>query len=685
MPNSRLANTSLTEEASAFHLPGDLPDILRYLYVAYLLLIVIMGVPGNILIAIVHGRTKVKTTCDWFILFMSVTDCIVCMISPALHLRYELQIDFPWMKGALCGIELWVQLTAMLSSCHYLTAIAIDRYVKVCHSKLYAMKPKFAPYACLTSLVFSAVICLYPSVENFRNQRCGVFDPRGKHMESPIDSIIENANSDVQDIREATLQAARRSCPYLGEDEKEMAQYFHSDRPSAQQVNSQTKGLGTLCTENMPQEDNNGCANISYYTTNESACALSSAEFNNPIKEGKCLCPRMSKNKPSFIHDLATSNISPLEGSDNLFAWCENLFASTHGNYLPSYTLITKTHSQPIIWPHDSARKYRSSLEDPDCSRAKAENFISEKFGTSYDGGFEANIDIGNILYLPLTRSLSVSAFYRLQSNHPYKKHACCHDKHPILSTSASFDKLKHKHSQNIGFPKLNHGTYQVHSDLLTGLEDRIKVNECLVDGMGTQTEVNDPLTTDLSPVSDCNQFAYLADNVSHNSTREISLSSQHQLFLKFQDGSSDSNIASRNLLFQKANYHQNLVSLPEGSINDEDEVEEDMPTGSIIRKWRFHMYGRAKDIKNKRLRSSGKPVRRFVREKQGHQASAPTNPIIMYAIRYHSIPGRQADAFAGLRAMHDKRQYLREVKVEREKSLLHKLRVSITKLTCPS
>ncbi|GFN73724.1 histone-lysine N-methyltransferase SETMAR [Plakobranchus ocellatus] len=52
----------------------------------------------------------------------------------------------------------------------------------------------------------------------------------------------------------------------------------------------------------------------------------------------------------------------------------------------------------------------------------------------------------------------------------------------------------------------------------------------------------------------------------------------------------------------------------------------------------------------------------------RGHQASAHTNPIIMYAIRYHSIPGRQADAFAGLRAMHDKRQYLREVKFEREK-----------------
>ncbi|RUS89382.1 hypothetical protein EGW08_002902 [Elysia chlorotica] len=159
--------------------PVALPDPLRYVYVTYLLLILVIGVPGNILIALVYGRTKSKNTCDWFILFMSVTDCTVCLLSPLLHLRYELQINAPWMRGPLCGIEHWLQLTAMLSSCHYLTAIAIDRYVKICNSRLPTLTPKMAPYACLLSVISSALICVYPSLESFHSDACGMFDPRG--------------------------------------------------------------------------------------------------------------------------------------------------------------------------------------------------------------------------------------------------------------------------------------------------------------------------------------------------------------------------------------------------------------------------------------------------------------------------------------------------------------------------
>ncbi|GFR90246.1 orexin receptor type 2 [Elysia marginata] len=168
-----------SDHDNIMHNPVALPDPLRYLYVAYLLLIIFIGVPGNILIAVVYGRTKTKNTCDWFILFMSVTDCTVCILSPVLHLRYELMIDIPWMTGPLCGIEHWLQLTAMLSSCHYLTAIAIDRYVKICNSRLPTVKPKSAPYACVVSFVSSAVICIYPSIDSFQIDICGLFDPRG--------------------------------------------------------------------------------------------------------------------------------------------------------------------------------------------------------------------------------------------------------------------------------------------------------------------------------------------------------------------------------------------------------------------------------------------------------------------------------------------------------------------------
>ena len=171
---------SLSSDHGAFLLnPVALPDPLRYIYIIYLLLILFIGVPGNILIALVYGRTQTKNTCDWFILFMSVTDCTVCLLSPLLHLRYELQINVPWMSGTLCGMEHWLQLTAMLSSCHYLTAIALDRYVKICNSRLPTLTPKIAPYACLLSFISSAVICMYPSLDSFHSDACGMFDPRG--------------------------------------------------------------------------------------------------------------------------------------------------------------------------------------------------------------------------------------------------------------------------------------------------------------------------------------------------------------------------------------------------------------------------------------------------------------------------------------------------------------------------
>ncbi|XP_059158189.1 uncharacterized protein LOC131942370 [Physella acuta] len=147
-------------------------DWFSALYATYLILILVIGFPGNIVIAVVYGKTFPKTACDWLILTMGITDAIVCLFSPLLHLRSEFEADFPWLNGFWCGLDLWMQYTAMVASLIILDVIAVDRYIKICQPTLRSLTPTKARHVCVWSCVLGAIFSFYPTLDNFREDVC---------------------------------------------------------------------------------------------------------------------------------------------------------------------------------------------------------------------------------------------------------------------------------------------------------------------------------------------------------------------------------------------------------------------------------------------------------------------------------------------------------------------------------
>ncbi|KAH9503556.1 hypothetical protein Btru_068183 [Bulinus truncatus] len=165
-----MINVSLVETTQAPVSPT--PEWIRTIYSIYLIFILVVGLPGNIIIAIIYGRQLPKTACDWLILTMGVTDAVVCLFSPILSLRSEFETEIPGMNGVWCGLEHWLQTTAMIASLIILVIIAMDRYVKICKPTFQSLTPLMARHVCGWSVLVSGALCVYPTIGSFKDDIC---------------------------------------------------------------------------------------------------------------------------------------------------------------------------------------------------------------------------------------------------------------------------------------------------------------------------------------------------------------------------------------------------------------------------------------------------------------------------------------------------------------------------------
>ncbi|KAI8790596.1 5-hydroxytryptamine receptor [Biomphalaria glabrata] len=165
-----MINASLVETTDA---PSTLtPDWIRAIYSIYLIFIIAVGLPGNIIIAIIYGRQVPKTACDWLIFTMGVTDAVVCFFSPILNLRSEFETEIPGMNGIWCGLEYFLQTTAMIASLIILVVIALDRYIKICKPRYQSLTPPMARHVCGWTVLVSGALCVYPTSGSFTDDIC---------------------------------------------------------------------------------------------------------------------------------------------------------------------------------------------------------------------------------------------------------------------------------------------------------------------------------------------------------------------------------------------------------------------------------------------------------------------------------------------------------------------------------
>lgn len=100
----------------------------------YLILSFLLGVPGNILVILVHINIKGKTVTDWMLFYIAVCDIMSLINVPF----YILQFQGVWSRGVpdfFCKFHFLNLNSASVASYIFCACTAFERYFKVVRSK----------------------------------------------------------------------------------------------------------------------------------------------------------------------------------------------------------------------------------------------------------------------------------------------------------------------------------------------------------------------------------------------------------------------------------------------------------------------------------------------------------------------------------------------------------------------
>jgi len=140
----------------------DAPQWALDVEVIYLLIIILIGIPGNLLILMVQRKNKEKTTTDYYVVSMAVYELLCSSINTTM--RISVNMDIMWKLIASAGAcsfrQFSVAFTAMSSS-FLLAAIALDRYMKTCKPLNVTYTIKTAKRLCIAIFVATIITCLY--------------------------------------------------------------------------------------------------------------------------------------------------------------------------------------------------------------------------------------------------------------------------------------------------------------------------------------------------------------------------------------------------------------------------------------------------------------------------------------------------------------------------------------------
>lgn len=109
-----------------------------YAVLAILSLFSVLGTVGNALVIYVFGRRKEKLTSTVFILTLAGTDFITCLVIVPFTLVME-AIDFRIQYDFPCKVYKFLITSNVPFSAFIMVAIAVDRYLCICHPFLHAM------------------------------------------------------------------------------------------------------------------------------------------------------------------------------------------------------------------------------------------------------------------------------------------------------------------------------------------------------------------------------------------------------------------------------------------------------------------------------------------------------------------------------------------------------------------
>lgn len=131
-------------------------EVLKYKLPAIIYTIVMMslGLPGNMLVFYVYFFKWRRSTSRMFILFLAALDMVNCATTFPIEIivmRYSLKLDHPF----LCKVARYSTYVLNSSSALILLGIAIDRFKRICKPYQGTFSEKQSKYICIVSIVCS--------------------------------------------------------------------------------------------------------------------------------------------------------------------------------------------------------------------------------------------------------------------------------------------------------------------------------------------------------------------------------------------------------------------------------------------------------------------------------------------------------------------------------------------------
>jgi cholecystokinin A receptor/hypocretin (orexin) receptor 2 len=153
---------------------GQEDDNLVYIAIGLMSVCSVVGVIGNALVLYVFSSFKQKLTSTIFILTLATTDFITCLVTIPFTIAVE-ALKMKLEYDIVCKLYFFLMTTTVPFSAFVMVAIAIDRYLCICHPFKHVMTIKRAEYIVAFLCVFAVILGVLCSL-NY-----GMFDTGSLH------------------------------------------------------------------------------------------------------------------------------------------------------------------------------------------------------------------------------------------------------------------------------------------------------------------------------------------------------------------------------------------------------------------------------------------------------------------------------------------------------------------------
>lgn len=120
--------------------------------IIFVMMLMILGIPGNLLVLYIYWDFMKKNTARVFIMCLAIIDTCHCLIvhpTEIVIIWHPYNFDFP----EICKVLRFSSYICSCSSSLVLVAIAVDRYYRICRPFSKQIKPKQAKILCVACLI----------------------------------------------------------------------------------------------------------------------------------------------------------------------------------------------------------------------------------------------------------------------------------------------------------------------------------------------------------------------------------------------------------------------------------------------------------------------------------------------------------------------------------------------------